>query len=83
MLIAMAPEQIVLFKVAIIERGVAGHDPESLQQQECFQSRSSSRTTISRRSLVVDAPASGSALELLSVAAGVKNISPTGALNRD
>jgi anion-transporting ArsA/GET3 family ATPase len=32
--------------------------------------------------LVVDAPASGSAIELLSVAAGVKNISPTGTLNR-
>jgi len=34
------------------------------------------------RYLVIDAPASGSALELLSVAAGVKNISPTGTLNR-
>jgi anion-transporting ArsA/GET3 family ATPase len=34
------------------------------------------------RYLVVDAPASGSAIELLSVAAGVKNISPTGTLNR-
>jgi Mrp family chromosome partitioning ATPase len=32
--------------------------------------------------LVIDAPASGSAIELLSVAAGVKNISPTGTLNR-
>src|SRR5882762_3572272 len=34
------------------------------------------------RYLVIDAPASGSALELLSVAAGVKNISPNGTLNR-
>jgi arsenite-transporting ATPase len=34
------------------------------------------------RYLVIDAPASGSAIELLSVAAGVKNISPTGTLNR-
>jgi arsenite/tail-anchored protein-transporting ATPase len=34
------------------------------------------------RYMVIDAPASGSALELLSVAAGVKNISPTGTLNR-
>lgn len=34
------------------------------------------------RYLVIDAPASGSAVELLSVAAGVKNISPTGTLNR-
>src|SRR6267378_3744349 len=34
------------------------------------------------RYLVIDAPASGNALELLSVAAGVKNISPTGTLNR-
>src|SRR5579862_4281483 len=32
--------------------------------------------------LVIDAPASGSAIELLSVAAGVRNISPTGTLNR-
>jgi len=32
--------------------------------------------------LVIDAPASGSAVELLSVAAGVRNISPTGTLNR-
>lgn len=32
--------------------------------------------------LVIDAPASGSAVELLSVAAGVKNISPAGTLNR-
>src|SRR5258707_9889779 len=34
------------------------------------------------RYLVIDAPASGSAVELLSVAAGVKNISPNGTLNR-
>jgi arsenite-transporting ATPase len=34
------------------------------------------------RYLVIDAPASGSAVELLSVAAGVRNISPTGTLNR-
>lgn len=34
------------------------------------------------RYVVVDAPASGSALELLSVAAGVKRIAPAGALNR-
>jgi len=34
------------------------------------------------RYLVIDAPASGSAVELLSVAASVKNISPTGTLNR-
>ena len=34
------------------------------------------------RYVVVDAPASGSALELLSVAAGVKNIAPAGTLNR-
>ncbi len=34
------------------------------------------------RYLVIDAPASGSAVELLSVAVGVKNISPAGTLNR-
>jgi anion-transporting ArsA/GET3 family ATPase len=34
------------------------------------------------RYVVIDAPASGSALELLSVAAGVENIAPTGTLNR-
>ena len=34
------------------------------------------------RYVVIDAPASGSALELLSVASGVKNIAPTGTLNR-
>jgi len=34
------------------------------------------------RYVVVDAPASGTALELLSVAAGVKGIAPTGSLNR-
>ncbi|HEY9159172.1 ArsA-related P-loop ATPase [Candidatus Binatus sp.] len=32
--------------------------------------------------LVIDAPASGSALELLSVASGVKGIAPAGTLNR-
>src|SRR6202166_981086 len=32
--------------------------------------------------LVIDAPGSGSAIALLSVAAGVRNISPTGTLNR-
>lgn len=34
------------------------------------------------RSVVVDAPASGSALELLEVARGVKRIAPVGSLNR-
>jgi arsenite/tail-anchored protein-transporting ATPase len=34
------------------------------------------------RYVVIDAPASGSALELLSVATGVKGIAPTGTLNR-
>jgi len=34
------------------------------------------------RYLVVDGPASGSALELLSVASGVKGIAPSGTLNR-
>ncbi|MDO8433068.1 MAG: ArsA-related P-loop ATPase [Candidatus Binatus sp.] len=34
------------------------------------------------RYVVIDAPASGSALELLSVASGVKSIAPTGTLNR-
>ena len=34
------------------------------------------------RYLVIDAPASGSAVELLSVSSGVKNIAPAGTLNR-
>src|SRR5271156_4192184 len=34
------------------------------------------------RYLVIDAPASGSAVELLSVSSGVKGIAPTGTLNR-
>lgn len=34
------------------------------------------------RYVVIDAPASGTALELLSVASGVKNLAPTGTLNR-
>jgi arsenite/tail-anchored protein-transporting ATPase len=34
------------------------------------------------RYVVIDAPASGSALELLSVASGVKSIAPSGTLNR-
>jgi len=34
------------------------------------------------RYLVIDAPASGSAIELLSVSSGVKGIAPTGTLNR-
>jgi len=34
------------------------------------------------RYLVIDAPASGSAVELLTVASGVKNIAPGGTLNR-
>jgi arsenite-transporting ATPase len=34
------------------------------------------------RYLVIDAPASGSAVELLSVSSGVKGVAPTGTLNR-
>ena len=34
------------------------------------------------RYLVIDAPASGSAVELLSVSSGVKNLAPAGTLNR-
>ena len=34
------------------------------------------------RYLVIDAPASGSAIELLSVSSGVKGIAPAGTLNR-
>jgi arsenite-transporting ATPase len=34
------------------------------------------------RHIVIDAPASGGALELLAIAAGVKGIAPTGTLNR-
>jgi anion-transporting ArsA/GET3 family ATPase len=64
-----------------------GHVTAALPGLEAFLLLEKSRilageAALHDRYVVIDAPASGSALELLSVAAGVENIAPTGTLNR-
>jgi anion-transporting ArsA/GET3 family ATPase len=83
-------ERIVPIKIIarrMLRSGTFGYVTAALPGLEAFLMLERLRImaadcALNDRWLVVDAPASGSALELLSVAAGVGGIAPAGTLNR-